>query len=192
MNNQERNTYGSHESFDEKAVTEHAKEHQERLKQDRESAAERSKEIDVVDARREALERASKAEREQKNAELSQEKSPAERRGPRTKHERDASYNATMLEVRSQMSAPSRAFSTFIHNPTVEKVSDVVGGTVARPNAILAGAVTSFILTLVIYLVARYYGYLLSGTETIAAFVLGWILGNVFDYLRLVITGKKQ
>jgi len=96
-----------------------------------------------------------------------------------------------MKETQAQMSAPARAFSKTIHNPVVERTSEVVGSTVARPNAILAGSLSAFILTLVIYLVAKYYGYPLSGFETIAAFVLGWAIGLLIDYLRVMITGKR-
>ncbi len=190
MSKQEKDNFGSHEAFDEKALAEHSKEHQERLREDRERAAEKSKETNADDARKEALEQASKVEHEAKRE--SHETSPAERRGPLTKRERDASYDATMREVRSQMSAPSRAFSSFIHAPAVEKVSEVVGGTVARPNAILSGAVFAFLFTLVIYLIARYYGYLLSGSETIASFALGWLVGLVFDYIRVLVLGKTK
>ena len=178
------------EAYDAKALAEQGKEHQERLREDRERAAEKNHERDEDSAKHEALEHASRAEKEQRKHEK-REESPAERRGPASKRERDASYNRTMREVRSQMSAPSRAFSTFIHNPVVEKVSDAVGSTIARPNAIASGAGFAFLFTLSIYLVARFYGYALSGTETIASFVLGWIVGLVYDYFRLLVLGKK-
>ena len=89
------------------------------------------------------------------------------------------------------MSAQSRAFSKVIHNPGVEKTSEALGSTVARPNAILSGAVFAFVLTLGVYLVARYYGYTLSGFESIGAFVLGWVIGIIYDFLKVMITGKK-
>ena len=97
-----------------------------------------------------------------------------------------------MDEVQSHMSAPSRTFSKIIHNKAVEKTSEVVGNSVARPNAILSGAVCSFVLVLVTYLVARAYDYQLSGTETIAAFGLGWVIGLVYDYFQLLIISKDR
>lgn len=105
---------------------------------------------------------------------------------------RAASYKSTMKQVENELPPVSRAFSKFIHNKTVERVSDTVGSTVARPNAILAGSFMAFVFTLVIFLVARYYGYPLSGTETIAAFALGWMVGLLFDYIRLEFTGGKS
>ena len=190
MSNKEQGPSSNYELFNNEALAEQAKEHRDRLRDNNERAVEQSHESDIEGARRE-LEKATH-EREQQKAELAQERSPAERRGPITKRERDASYDKTLLEVRSQMSAPSRVFSAFIHNPTVEKVSDVVGGTVARPNAILAGAAFAFLCTLAIYLTARFYGYGLSGTEMIASLVFGWIVGNLFDYLRLLFAGKAR
>jgi len=189
MSNQEKDRFNSHENFNEGALAEHGREHREKLREDRERAAEKSHEQGAEKARHEALEQASRIEKEKKYHETL-EKSPAERRGP-TKREKQASYNATMREVRSHMSAPSRAFSKVIHNPAVEKVSDAVGGTVARPNAILAGSLLAFLFTLGIYLVARMNGYPLSGTETIAAFILGWVIGIVYDYLRVMIMGRR-
>ena len=89
------------------------------------------------------------------------------------------------------MPPTSRAFSRVIHNKAVEKTSEAVGATVARPNAILSGAVIAFLLTLAVYIVASRNGYPLSGFESIAAFIIGWAVGNLFDYLRVMITGKK-
>lgn len=159
-----------------------------------ERAAENSHERDVEGARNEALEHASKVEHEQKKRDLAErQSSPAERRkdGPIGKAERDASFNTTMNEVQQQMSAPSRAFSKVIHNKVVEKVSDVAGETVARPNAMLSGAVFAFILTLGVYLLAKNLGYTLSGFETIGAFIVGWVIGIIYDFLKVMITGRK-
>jgi hypothetical protein len=105
--------------------------------------------------------------------------------------ERDRSYRQTLNEVQRQMSAPSRAFSKVIHNKAVEKVSDIAGSTIGRPNAVLAGAICAFVLVLGLYVHARYSGYALSGSETIAAFIIGWLVGLLFDLLRGLFKGKR-
>lgn len=117
--------------------------------------------------------------------------SPAVRRGS-IKSERVASYKRTMTQIQSEMSAPSRAFSKVIHNKAIEKTSDVAGATIARPNAILAGSIFAFAFTLATYLIAKHYGYPLSGFETIGSFIVGWIAGLLFDYFRIMITGKRS
>ena len=142
-------------------------------------------------ARHEALEKAHEIEKDREKAEkktVSHEK----KRGPVSKKERKAAFNKTMAEVRSEMSPASRTFSKIIHNPAIEKTSEVVGSTIARPNAILSGSVMAFVLTAGVYLVAKHFGYVLSGTETIAAFILGWTIGIIYDYIRVLIFGKER
>lgn len=108
-----------------------------------------------------------------------------------TKTEKKASYIKTMAIIRTEMNAPSRVFSRVIHAPFVEKSSEVLGSSLARPNAILSGSFTALVLVMGIYVVARTFGYRLSGFETIGAFVLGWMLGILFDYIKVMASGKR-
>lgn len=190
MNN-EKDTFNNHEQgFNREALKDYGAERHKKIANERERNIVEARKESLEDVRHEALEHAASAERERRK-EL-KEVSRSERRGPASKRERDASFRSTMSEVQSQLSAPSRTFSKIIHHPGVEKVSDAVGSTIARPNAILSGAVCAFLLTLSIYLIARYYGYPLSGAETIASFALGWVIGTVFDYVRLLLFGKGR
>lgn len=109
-----------------------------------------------------------------------------------TKREKDVAYEKTLKEIRSQMSAPSRTFSKIIHAPMVEKTSEVVGGTIARPNAILAGSLSALLLVSGVYIVAKTYGYPLSGFETIGAFIVGWMAGLMIDYFRVMTSGGRS
>jgi hypothetical protein len=184
----EKNTFQNHErGFDAEQLKDTGNERRHELAQERERSAETSERENTERARHEALELASSAEKAHKT----HEKAPAEKRGVISKRERKASFDSTMTEVRTHMSGPSRAFSSVIHQPLVEKVSDAIGNTVARPNAVLSGSLIAFLFTLGLYLIARFNGYALSGTETIAAFILGWLIGVGYDYLRLIITGKR-
>lgn len=172
------------------------------------AAAERSKEL-LKNAERSGehspetqAEKAAEARAEaNKEAMMSKEKGGAEKRhggeptavvGHATKKQRKAAYTRTMKQIQAEMSTPQRTFSKFIHNRVVEKTSDIVGNTVARPNAIFAGGLCASILTFAIYAIAKYYGYPLSGFESIGAFMLGWVLGILYDYFRVLITGKPS
>ncbi len=173
------------------------------------AAAERSKELlkqaerSVEASPEQQAERAAEARAEaNKEALMSREAGGAEQRRGNTdgtpsathatKRQREASYAATMRQIRSEMSAPSRTFSKVIHNKTVERVSDAIGTTAARPNAVLAGSVAATFLTLFVFLVAKQYGYRLSGFETIGTFFVGWALGLIYDYARLMFTTKRS
>lgn len=193
MGNKEKLT-GSNEAFD---TTESARSEQQRLV---ESRLERNlnkfeKQRDkTAEQARKTLEKIADADKREKAKSNESQKLSHDKerdRGPASKKAKQDSYNKTMKGVRSNLSPSSRAFSKVIHNPAVEKVSDIAGNTVARPNAILAGSAFAFLFTLVVYLVARFNGYPLSGTETIFAFVAGWIAGLVLDYFKLLMFGKK-
>lgn len=108
-----------------------------------------------------------------------------------TRRDKDASYQQTMNHIQAKMKAPSRTFSKVIHNPVVEKVSDAAGSTIARPNAILFGGLFAFLGVLGLYALARHIGFALSGFETIAMFIIGWIIGILVDFFRTMITGKR-
>ncbi len=142
-------------------------------------------------ARVEALESAISVEAGGKERKSSSEPKAPQHRGPVGKKQKETSFKRQMTEVRAELPPISRTFSKVIHNRAVEKVSEVVGSTVARPNAILAGSVSAFIITLAVYVIAKNIGYQLSGFETIGAFIIGWVIGIIYDYLRLIVTGKK-
>lgn len=186
MANQEKDNYSNHEAYDSKQLEAFREQQQDKLKRNLEKNVEAGRES-VEEARQEALEQAASVEKEVKPDKVP---SPAERRGPLTKHEKDISFDKTMNEVRHHLSGPSRTFSRIIHNKAVERISDTVGKTVARPNAILSGSVFAFLFTLAVYLIANRNGYALSGSETIASFALGWVVGLIVDYARILI-GKR-
>jgi len=109
-----------------------------------------------------------------------------------TKQTREAAYNEIMKLVRTELNGPSRLFSKVIHAPFVERSSEVIGGTLARPNAIMAGSTTALILVLAVYILARTFGYRLSGFETIGAFLFGWAVGLIYDYVRVMALGRRS
>jgi len=141
-------------------------------------------------ARKEALESAVSVE--SGGNEKAEKHNNNPRRGPISKKQREKSFSQTMHHVQNELPVLNRTFSKVIHNKYIEKTSDIVGSSVARPNAMLAGAFMAFLLTLVIYTTAKTFGYTLSGFETIASFAFGWVLGVVYDYLKVLFTGKKS
>lgn len=158
-----------------------------------ENNAEKSGEQNPDDARHE-IEKIV-AEKDAKEEQEKRETDSAEKleQKPITKHDIDTKYKDTMKNMQSQLTAPSRAFSKVIHNPVVEKTSEVIGNTVARPNLVIAAAIGA-IASAVVYIVANKYGYELSGFETIGLFILGWAIGAIIEYIRvgLINNGKRR
>lgn len=191
MKNQEHTATNNEHETPPKAVPELDNERQEALRNKREKAAELAPRDSLEDARHEALEKATSVEHG-KEKPATREKSPAERRrGPVSAEAREISYNAKMHEIQSHMTPAGRAFSKIIHNKAVDAVSEAVGSTIARPNAILSGAIAAFLFSLATLMIAKHYGYRLSGFEAIGAFVAGWLIGILYDFFKVMITGKK-
>jgi len=109
-----------------------------------------------------------------------------------TKSEKNIAYKETLDHIRNEMSAPEKTFSKIIHNPAVENASDAIGNTLLRPNAILGAGICGFVLSGLVYILARHFGYVLSGFETIGALLVGFILGLLYDFFKTMITGKKN
>lgn len=156
----------------------------ERLERRAEQAAERQHEK-LDDARHEALEQAEARQ-------TAETEKPAASETPRqiTKDDRTNSYRKTMEKMQSELPPASRTFSKVIHNPAVEKASEAIGSTVARPNLIIAGALGA-ISSVVVYFIARHYGYVLSGSETIILFGCGWVIGAIIEYARVGFLNKR-
>lgn len=168
-----------YERIDSKELGEHLKEHE-------------SAETQAEKARVEALENAISVEKG--GAERTHNPSndaPTRRRGKISKKEKTVAYKKELAAIQAKMTPSQRTFSKFIHSPAIERTSETLGNTVARPNAILAGSVMAFVLVLAVLLIAKHFGYALSGFETIAAFALGWVIGLLYDFLRIMITGQK-
>jgi hypothetical protein len=118
---------------------------------------------------------------------------PAERRrGAPSRKQLDTSLKSQMKQIQGEMSTSSRLVSKLIHNRPVEVVSDAIGSTAARPNALLSGSIAAFIGVTASYFIAKYYGFQLSGFETIAAFIAGWIIGILYDYFSVMIRGRRK
>ena len=169
-------------------------EHYENVEKKAEANAEnlQSGEKAAEKARVEALETAISIEKGSAEKKTKTNDAPApRRRGGISKKEKTASYKKHMKQVQAELPPTQRAFSKVIHAPVVEKTSEFVGATVARPNAILSGAIVAFFVVLAVYLIAKNLGYVLSGFETIGAFIIGWVIGILYDYFRVLVTGKR-
>lgn len=144
-------------------------------------------------SRHETMEHALNAENlrssQEKNSHSSAHK---EYRDPR---QTKLSFNTTMSHVRRHMKPAERSFSKVIHQPTVEKVSEVAGKTIARPSGVAGATIGAFIGLTLVYVVARRIGFELSGSEMplllVGGFVAGLFFEWVFKALRSVFTPKS-
>jgi hypothetical protein len=103
------------------------------------------------------------------------------------KERRSEAYRSTLTNIQRDMDLPTRTYSKLIHSPAVEKSADVIGSTIARPKSILYGSFTALVAISLLYVAAKHFGYSLSGFETIAAFLIGWLVGLSYEAVQSVI-----
>jgi hypothetical protein len=148
----------------------------ERLKAAAEEAKGKSIEKEITEARQAVRAEASHAERPAPH----QEKDtfvPS-----RTKVDKENAFKAIMHHTRNGLKKPERTFSLIIHQPVVEKVSEVAGKTIARPSGIMGATVAAFIGLLSVYGIARFIGFPLSGSEMPLLLAIGFGVGLFLEW----------
>jgi hypothetical protein len=86
-------------------------------------------------------------------------------------------YKLTMSQIQSNMAPVTRQFSRLIHSKVVEKTSEVLESSVARPSGILGGGLFATIGLGAMLFFANRNGFKLSGSELLIFIVSGWIVG---------------
>jgi hypothetical protein len=90
-------------------------------------------------------------------------------------------YVQTLASVQRKLSPVSRSFSKVIHQPLVEKTSEALENTVARPSLLFGTTWTALIVGSIFYLTAHHYGYALSGSELLFSFIVGAVIGILIE-----------
>jgi hypothetical protein len=101
------------------------------------------------------------------------------------------SYRQTMASLRRQLGPVSRRFSQVIHTPIIEKTSEKLENTIARPSVVFGATWTAVIVGGIFYFTARSYGYPLSGSELLFSFLIGGLLGVVIEGLWRAIRRQR-
>lgn len=110
---------------------------------------------------------------------------------PKTDKEREKVYENELSEIQSKMPAAQRTFSKLIHSRVIENVSETTQKTIFRPSALIGGAVSGLVLGILVYVVARIYGYSLGNLEILSLAFLGAILGLIIEFIVRKIKHKK-
>lgn len=101
-------------------------------------------------------------------------------------------FDTTMTQARSHMRPITGKLSRLAHLRPIETIGELIARTIARPNALFYGAIVALGVSCTTYAVAKYYGYQLSGSETLVGFGIGWMVGCIIDYWQLLIHGGRR
>lgn len=90
-------------------------------------------------------------------------------------------YSRTLKRVQERLSKPEQAMSKVMHNKTVEKVSDELGKTAARPSGILGGGIMSLVGSFVLLYMTKKYGFEYNFFIFFVLLAAGFALGVVLE-----------
>ncbi len=96
---------------------------------------------------------------------------------------KSTAYRRVIKKTQSQLSTPEKTLSKVIHNPVVEKTSDIAAKTVARPTGILFGGIGAFIGTLVLLYISKRSGFTYNYLVFVLIFVSCYAAGSIVELL---------
>lgn len=104
---------------------------------------------------------------------------------------KDMAYSRAMTRVRKQLSLPSRFFSKAIHSKALDRPSEIIGNTVARPSAMLGGAFFAAVGTSILLWITRHYGYEYNYLAVVLLFAIGLASGLFIEFIVKTLQKKR-
>jgi hypothetical protein len=86
-------------------------------------------------------------------------------------------HKRSLSKIQKELKPYQRPFSTIVHSSVIEPLSDAAEKTVARPNALLAGGLASFVASILVLFLCKYYGYEYNYFIGLMSFPAGFIVG---------------
>lgn len=105
---------------------------------------------------------------------------------------KNLSYKHTLQQIQHQLPVVERLFSRVIHRPAIEKSSELIGKTAARPSGILTGGIMAFLGSSTLLYMSRHYGFEYNYFVFLALFLGGFVLGIGLEGLIRLIRKKED
>ena len=106
--------------------------------------------------------------------------------------EKEMAWSRIMTRTRKKLPFGSRSFSKVVHIPVIDRTSEVIGKTVARPNGMLWGAVFAFVGSSALLWVSKRYGYEYNYLAATILFISGLIIGTLAELIWNSVRRKKH
>lgn len=92
-----------------------------------------------------------------------------------TRELKQDAYNRTLKKIQGNLGTSDRIFSKVVHQPVIEKVSNGLAKTIARPSAFLGGSLGALLGSAILVYMSRHYGFSYNYAAVFATFVIGYI-----------------
>ncbi len=143
---------------------------------------------DSIDSIKHSIEQTALSSKDYHIAEKEDKKAPTH---TATRHLKKDAYRRLIKKTQKQLNTPERVFSKIIHQPAVDKISEVGAKTIARPNGILFGGISAFIGSLFFYFVSKKSGFSYNYLTFILIFVGGYFIGLLFELAYKLLQKNK-
>jgi len=90
-------------------------------------------------------------------------------------------FQRTLTRVRKQLKPSERLLSKTIHQPAIDKISELTGQTIARPSGLLGGGLFALLGSTFIFGLARHYGFEYNFLAFFILFLLGYLAGLLVE-----------
>jgi hypothetical protein len=108
-----------------------------------------------------------------------------------TKKIKQRKYEETLQTTRTQLKPREQRFSKFIHQPTIETISEV-GAAVTRPSGIIGGSLAALIVGLGVLIIAKRIGFEVPGSLFAVLFLIGFVVGICIEFLTSFFRKKQS
>lgn len=179
----------NHESIPSHEVAERAKEHLEALKARAEKDGEKHQNGEHMDAIKKTVESQAVSGKEMMPSESAANNAPQD--GYINRELKDMAFRRTLKNTRRHLGAPSQLVSKVIHQPVVERVSEVASTSIARPSGIIGGGLCAVTGSFLLLWLTKKYGYEYNYLMFIIFMATGFVLG-LFVELMLHVTITKR
>lgn len=107
---------------------------------------------------------------------MNQKKKPTTH-NTRSESDKEHGFRTIMAHLYRDVNKVDHLMSRVVHHPVVERVSDFIGATVARPSGLIGATLCGIVGLLLIYLTAKNIGFSLSGSEMPLLLIIGFLFG---------------
>lgn len=104
---------------------------------------------------------------------------------------KDMAYSRALVRTRKHLSIASRVFSKAVHSKILDRPSESIGKTIARPSSMMGGAIVAFIGTSLLLWITKKYGYEYNYLAAVLLFGIGMILGLVVESLFKLVKKRR-
>jgi hypothetical protein len=96
------------------------------------------------------------------------------------------SYQTTLRDAQNELPSIARVWSIIFHAPVIDHLFSLLSATLLRPRPLLVGAIAAMIGFIGFYLFSHLYNTDVSGEfVSVLGFILGWVIGLLFDIFSL-------